>query len=112
VIHGCYSWVRANASSWWQEISLQAWGGTNGDGNDYPYGYIYLSPEDTAAQVASGAWRGGLNLTTLAAAEEYALGYAGWYLKQAEPEDQGYIQWLTGHDSPAGLCCARPMATP
>lgn len=57
-------------------ISLQAWGGKDGDGNDWPYSY-HLMPLEMAR--ARRPWDGGLNVTTLAAAEEYALGWTRWY---------------------------------
>jgi len=59
------------------QVSLQAWGGVAGDGNDYPFGY-HLLPPPPEAPPRSG-WNGGVNLTTLAAAEAYALGWLGWY---------------------------------
>ena len=50
-----------------------AWGSQDGHGNDYPYGYHYLPVEDSVSQKP---WKGGLNLTTLKLAEEYALEFA------------------------------------
>lgn len=52
-----------------------------GGGNDYIDGYILLdsaSPE-FRAQLAPGAWRGGVNLTTLAAAEQRAFAFYHFY---------------------------------
>eukprot|EP00939_MAST-03C_sp_MAST-3C-sp1_P003853 g3853.t1 len=63
------------------DVSLQAWGGPSGDGNDFG-GSIFLNPGDARAQVASGRWRGGLNLTALKLAETHSLEYAAWFRKQ------------------------------
>jgi hypothetical protein len=54
------------------EVSNQNWGG----GNDYDAGYVFLDGAATRAQVTSGSWVGGMNLTALAAAEQLAF---GWY---------------------------------
>lgn len=62
--------------------SLMAWGSQDGHGNDYPYGYHFLPAADSKSQKP---WRGGLNLTTLALAEDYALEFSKWYIGQ-EPQ--------------------------
>lgn len=54
------------------EISLQNWGG----GNDYDMGYLFMPVSQARQQVADGQWRGGLNVTALAQAEQRAY---GWY---------------------------------
>eukprot|EP00944_MAST-04C_sp_MAST-4C-sp1_P000881 g881.t1 len=59
--------------------SLMAWGSQDGHGNDYPYGYHYLPVKDSVSQKP---WKGGLNLTTLKLAEEYALEFAKWYISK------------------------------
>ena len=55
-------------------ISLQAWGGTHADGNDYPFGSALLDSENTLTQRSD--WRGGLNMTSLRNAEAFAKGFA------------------------------------
>ena len=54
--------------------SLQAWGGTHADGNDYPFGSALLDSENTFTQRSD--WRGGLNMTSLRNAEAFAKGFA------------------------------------
>ena len=62
-----------------QNTSLMAWGSQDGHGNDYPYGYHFLPVADSKSQKP---WKGGLNLTTLKAAENYALEFSKWYVQQ------------------------------
>ena len=52
-----------------------------GNGNDFVNGYIFLptSSPEFQAQLAPGAWRGGVNLTTMARAEQRAFGYYHYY---------------------------------
>jgi hypothetical protein len=52
------------------DISQQNWT----LGNDFPYGYLYLSPAEAKAQVDD--WRGGVNIKVLEEAEAHAV---GWY---------------------------------
>ena len=54
--------------------SLQAWGGTNADGNDYPFGSALLDSIDTANQLND--WKGGLNITSLRNADAFAKGFS------------------------------------
>ena len=61
--------------------SLMAWGSQDGHGNDYPYGYHFLS----VAESKTRPWKGGLNLTTLEAAENYALEFSKWYVGEEPP---------------------------
>lgn len=61
------------------KTTLIAWGSTNGDGNDWPYSYHLLPVKEARKQ---DPWVGGLNLTTLQRAEEYALGFAKWYMEK------------------------------
>ena len=63
-------------------ISMQAWGGGKGDGNDYGVGYMFASIDETKSQVASGKWTGGLNKEVLQLAENYSLGFASWFHEQ------------------------------
>ena len=69
-----WSYRRVATSPW--PVSLQAWGSKDGDGNDWPYSY-HLLPLKMAQ--SRRPWDGGLNMTTLAAAEDYALGWAQWF---------------------------------
>jgi hypothetical protein len=63
-------------------------------GNDLANAYVLL-PTNSAelkAQLATpGAWRGGLNLTTLAQAEQRAYGFYHWFLSNASSETQPYL---------------------
>jgi len=68
------------------DISLQNWGYSIRDGeggNDYPFGYLFLSKRDAEAQ--RGDWRGGINLEVLAGAERRALGWHEWFKAHAPP---------------------------
>jgi hypothetical protein len=68
------------------DLSLQNWGysGSIGHGgNDYPFGYLFLSKQLTADSVED--WRGGIDLQVLASAEQRALAWHHWF-KQAAPE--------------------------
>lgn len=57
------------------DVSMQNWY----PGNDYPYGSIYKSRSDCAAEASD--WRGGLDLTHLAQAEKHAVAWY-FYMKQ------------------------------
>ena len=74
------------------DVSLTAWGGDGrGEGNDYPYGYHLLDRADTLAEAfgkRGGGWAGGVNETTLAAAQAYSLGFASWFNDQWKVEQQ------------------------
>ena len=62
------------------DISLQNWGYSGRDnegGNDYPFGYLFKSRADTAAERAD--WRGGIDPGVLAAAESRAIGWHYWF---------------------------------
>ncbi|QDT68560.1 tricarballylate dehydrogenase [Planctomycetes bacterium MalM25] len=68
------------------ELSLQNWGYSGKlkeGGNDYPFGYLFLPREATAAQRAD--WRGGVRLDTLAGAERRALAWHDWF-RHAAPD--------------------------
>lgn len=68
------------------ELSLQNWG-YSGErqegGNDYPFGYLFLPRDETAAERAD--WRGGVSLETLAGAERRALAWHDWF-RDAAPD--------------------------
>ena len=67
------------------EKSLQNWGYSARDGeggNDYPFGYLFKSKADTAAE--RDRWRGGVDLGVMAAAEARALAWHHWF-KQHPP---------------------------
>ena len=53
------------------EVSLQNWN----PGNDFPFGYLFLSKVATRESVARDDWRGGIDLSVLAAAEVHAYGW-------------------------------------
>ena len=61
------------------DISMQNWN----PGNDYPYGYIFLSKEKTMAQRSD--WAGGVDVNVLRAAEQHAIGWY-YYFKSKTPE--------------------------
>eukprot|EP00940_MAST-03C_sp_MAST-3C-sp2_P002834 g2834.t1 len=84
-----WSYRRVSSSS--PSRSLIAWGGQAGDGNDFPYGYHFLSIDETRRE---SPWRGGLNLTTIGLAENYSVAFFEWYAAQQHP-----ITMLTGNRS-------------
>jgi FAD dependent oxidoreductase len=62
------------------DICLQNWGYSGRDnegGNDYPFGYLFKSKAETAAERAD--WKGGIDLKVLAAAEQRALAWHYWF---------------------------------
>ncbi|QDV74693.1 FAD-dependent oxidoreductase [Botrimarina mediterranea] len=68
------------------QLSLQNWGYSlrhNEGGNDFPFGYLFLSKEETAAQ--RDDWCGGVAINVLAAAERRAFAWHDWF-RRAAPE--------------------------
>ncbi|APW62320.1 FAD-dependent oxidoreductase [Paludisphaera borealis] len=66
------------------DLCLQNWGYSaklKAGGNDYPFGYLFLSRAETDAQ--GGDWRGGVDLAVMAAAEQRALGWHDWFKAHA-----------------------------
>ena len=61
------------------DISMQNWN----PGNDYPYGYLFLSKEKANAQKAD--WMGGIDVDVLRAAERHAIGWY-YFFKAKTPE--------------------------
>jgi hypothetical protein len=65
--------------------SLQNWN----PGNDYPYGYLWTSRQETDA--SRGNWSGGYDVDTIKAAERHALGWYKWFKAKAPLERQKSI---------------------
>lgn len=68
------------------ELTLQNWGYSGKleeGGNDYPFAYLFLPRDETAAQRAD--WRGGVSLAALAGAERRALAWHDWF-RHAAPD--------------------------
>ena len=66
------------------DLCLQNWGYSGkkkAGGNDYPFGYLFVSKADAEAQ--RGDWRGGIDLAVMAAAEKRALGWHHWFKNHA-----------------------------
>ncbi|MEO0529972.1 MAG: FAD-dependent oxidoreductase, partial [Planctomycetota bacterium] len=66
------------------ELSLQNWSyyDERGEGgNDYPFRYLFLSHDETAAQRSD--WRGGVDLAALAGAEQRAYAWHDWFRRVA-----------------------------
>ncbi len=66
------------------DLCLQNWGYSDKlsqGGNDYPFGYLFKSRENTAAEAHN--WQGGINLETFAGAEQRAYGWHEWFRQQA-----------------------------
>jgi hypothetical protein len=69
------------------DLCLQNWGYSAKlaeGGNDFPFGYLFVSKEDAAAQ--RDDWRGGIDVDVLAAAERRALAWHRWF-KEHAPQD-------------------------
>ncbi len=66
------------------DLSLQNWGYSEkhqSGGNDYPFGYLFLTKKETA--VSRTNWRGGVDLQVMAAAEQRALAWHHWFKQHA-----------------------------
>ena len=50
-------------------------------GNDYANGYLFyaLDSPELKAQLGAGAWRGGINISAYAAAEQRSYGFYHWF---------------------------------
>lgn len=85
------------------EISNQNIGG----GNDLINGYVFLatgSPELNAQLAAPGAWRGGVNLTTLGRAEQRSYAFYTYYKGAADAKVHPYLSMnLTQAGTAGGL---------
>lgn len=64
------------------QLSSQNWG----EGNDWQFSYLFKSKADTLKEVAD--WSGGVDLKSLADAEQHAYGWLQW-LRRAEPRGRG-----------------------
>jgi len=71
--------------------------------NDYTLGYLFISKEDTLAEANDKTgWKGGLNLTSLSAAEQRGFGYYHYVVDQSGESIRSYLamnfeQVGTGH---------------
>lgn len=66
------------------DLSLQNWGyyvEKAEGGNDYPFGYLFLSKASTRRQIAE--WQGGVDLQQMAAAEQRAFAWHHWFKNHA-----------------------------
>ncbi|MBX3432091.1 MAG: FAD-dependent oxidoreductase [Pirellulales bacterium] len=66
------------------DLCLQNWGYSRRraeGGNDYPFGYLFLSAKLAAAQ--RDDWQGGLDMSVLAAAEQRAFAWHQWFRRRA-----------------------------
>ena len=94
-----YRRVRGNGKPSIGDLCLQNWGYSaklKEGGNDYPFGYLFKSKEDTAAETHD--WRGGINLEVLAAAEQRAIGWHHWFRNQAPKSIEPDQITLAGHE--------------
>jgi hypothetical protein len=72
------------------DLSLQNWGysaKTGDGGNDYPFGYLFLSRDDAREQAERDDWTGGIDLAVLAAAEKRALAWHDWFRNHPQGVD-------------------------
>ncbi|MEM9487518.1 MAG: FAD-dependent oxidoreductase [Myxococcota bacterium] len=63
----------------YNDATLQNWY----PGNDYPFGYLFLSTDETRQQAGTD-WRGGINMAALAGAERHAIGWHFWFKNHPE----------------------------
>lgn len=66
------------------DLCLQNWGysgKTKEGGNDYPFGYLFVSRADAEAQ--RGDWKGGVDLAVMSEAERRALAWHHWFKNHA-----------------------------
>lgn len=85
------------------DLCLQNWGYSaklGHGGNDYPFGYLFLSQQKTAE--SRGDWQGGINLESLAAAEERAYGWHHWFRQQAPEQFPAESISLAGEELGTG----------
>eukprot|EP01120_Amphizonella_sp_Union-15-10_P014259 TRINITY_DN6856_c0_g1_i2.p1 TRINITY_DN6856_c0_g1~~TRINITY_DN6856_c0_g1_i2.p1 ORF type:complete len:584 (+),score=79.27 TRINITY_DN6856_c0_g1_i2:45-1796(+) len=62
------------------DLTVQNWG----VGNDYPFGYLFLSKADAAKTVQEDRWVGGIDISVLDGAERHAFGWH-YYFKAQNP---------------------------
>lgn len=68
------------------DLCLQNWGysGKLGEGgNDYPFGYLFVSRDEAARQRSD--WQGGVDMEVLAAAERRAFAWHEWFRRHGPP---------------------------
>ncbi|WP_165248225.1 FAD-dependent oxidoreductase [Paludisphaera soli] len=66
------------------DLCLQNWGYSaklKAGGNDYPFGYLFLTRAETDSQ--KGDWKGGVDLGVMSEAERRALGWHHWFKAHA-----------------------------
>lgn len=81
-----YRRIRGSASTAQPgDLTLQNWN----PGNDYPFGYLFLSRAQTSAQ--RGDWRGGIDLGVMAGAEQHAYGWHSFFKEHAPADKRGAI---------------------
>ncbi len=71
-----------------------------GGGNDYDNGYFFyaLDSAELQAQLAhAGAWRGGVNVTAYAAAEQRSYGFYHWFKLNASDAIAPYLTLNATH---------------
>ncbi len=79
-----YRRVRGDGEPAPGDLCLQNWGYSEKrgqGGNDYPFGYLFKSKTDTALETSD--WQGGIDLKTLAGAEQRAYGWHHWFRNNA-----------------------------
>jgi hypothetical protein len=64
------------------DVTLQ-----NYSGNDFPFGYLFLSRQETNKTVQQDQWMGGINIDTLKSAEYLAYGWHYWFKKNSTIAD-------------------------
>jgi hypothetical protein len=68
-------------------------------GNDFANGYLFyaLDSAELNAQLAPGAWRGGINISAYAAAEQRAYGFYHWFKLNASGTITPYLYLNATH---------------
>ena len=60
------------------DLTIQNWG----RGNDFAFGYLFLSKNETRSQVED--WMGGIDIDVLSRAERIAYGWHYWFKNQSD----------------------------
>jgi hypothetical protein len=68
-------------------------------GNDYSYGYILVSKNESLESVLAGNWTGGINYENLYSAEKLAYGWHYWFKNKTDVANK-----ITLDSSALGTC--------
>ncbi|KAL0489678.1 3-methyl-2-oxobutanoate hydroxymethyltransferase [Acrasis kona] len=79
-----WTYRRLKAPKWSSKAQIGDITSQNVDeGNDYPFGYLFMSKEDALKSVQRDEWMGGVNIETIRGAELLAVGWHYWFKNQS-----------------------------